>query len=81
MSTNNWSDGDRRPTFVARTITEYKVTFVKTVIVKKQRVLLQQDNQQYGDSQKLQCWVLTDSRQTTEESCGHSETETTDGTV
>ena len=54
MPTNNWSAGDRRPTFVARTITEFKVTFVNTVLVKKQRVLLQQDNQKSGDSQKLQ---------------------------
>ena len=53
-----------QPIFVARTITELKVTFVKAVALKQTRVLLQQGNWQYCDGQDMQCEVLTGSGQT-----------------
>ena len=42
------------------------MTFVKAVCLKQKRVLLQQCNQQSGDSEQMDCEVLTDSGQTVE---------------
>jgi hypothetical protein len=44
-------------------------------------VLLKQGKQQSGESQQMECEVLTDSGQGVEDSSGHSDTEPTDGTV
>ena len=81
MSHMKSSANDRRLTFVARKFTNHKVTFFRAVGLKQHRVLLQQGNRQFGDRQHMECEVLTDSGQTVEDSSGHSDTETTDGTV
>jgi nitrogen fixation-related uncharacterized protein len=49
--------------------------------VKLQRLLLQESNQQYDDSQQMECGVLTESGQAREDSSEHSDREPTDGTV
>jgi hypothetical protein len=49
--------------------------------VKQQRVLLQQCNKKTGDSQQMECEVLTDSGQTVEDNSGHSDKEPTEDTV
>ena len=67
--------------FVVRTIRELKVTFVTAVTMKQQRVLLQQGNRRYGDGQHMECEGLTDIGQIVEDSIGHSDTESTGGTV
>ena len=41
-------------------------------------MLQQQGNQQYGDSQQMECEVLTDSGQTVEDDSGYSNTEPKD---
>ena len=45
--------------FVIRTITELKVTCVTVVTVKQQRVLLQEGDWECGDSEHMECEVLT----------------------
>ena len=54
---------------------------VKDVTLKQQRVLLQHGNQQFCDSQQMECEVLRGSGQTVGDRSGHTDTEPTDGTV
>ena len=44
-------------------------------------MLLQQSDQPSGESQQMECEVLTDSGQTVGDNSGHNDTEPTDGTV
>ena len=76
LSSKNFTYGGKRPNMYAR-----KFTFVTDVIVKQKRVLVQQCNQQSGESQQMECEVLTVSGQPAEDSSGQSEREPTDGRV
>jgi len=53
----------------------------KDVILIQQRVLLKHGNQQFSDSQQMECEVLTDSGQTVGDRSVHTDTEPTDSTV
>ena len=52
---------------------------VKDVILIQQSV--QHGNQQFGDSQQMECELLTCSGQTVGDRSGHTDTERTDSTV
>jgi len=63
MPTKNWLTNDRGPFHCLNDHWTLQVTLATHVTVKRRRVLLQQDNQQSGDSQQMQCEVLADSGQ------------------
>ena len=50
---------ENSPLTFARKITELRFMFVTAYTLKQQRVLMKQSKQQSGDSQQMECEVLT----------------------